>query len=474
MSEADSRGWAGVVKAWSRNRDWRKLFAARSTSLFGHWFNALAVVELLSTGSAAGSAIALAIVFVLKQAPITLLGPFAGVVADRFDRRRIMISCELLAAAVTLCYLLLEPGGSPLFVYALTGLQIGLQAFFLPAYQAALPNLVEDEDLTAANVASSAAWSIMFAAGTALGGIVLAVYGWRTAMCIDALSYAASALFVYGISKPTQEPRDPAREIAAATQALDPDEPAPRQVRREDELPGKAPSDGELLPGQAPSDGELLPAPQQSLIARSISDFGEGLAYILRSREIRRVMLVKFGWGSMGAITLWLTLLGRGELYRVGDNTTSGVSFLWACRAIGTLFGPFLAYRIGGESSGGLARTITWSFFAAPLTYVAFALTEHFWLGGFLVFFAHLFGSILWVISTVLLQRIVPDEYRGRTFAAELGLVMLSSSISMLAWATVIDLEWLTTKSSIIAGAGLCLLPAVLWLRSNSSPETRQ
>lgn len=416
---ATPEGWRGLVSVWRHNPLWRKLYAARAISLVGTWFNSLVLVELLAgaAGSVAGeTALALAIVFVLKQVPVTLLGPAAGVVADRLDRRRIMLCCEFGAAGLVLAFLLLSPGGPAIWVYLLAAGQMAITAFFLPAYQAMVPSIVRPQDLALVNVISSATWSVTFALGMALGGVVLALAGWRAAVVLDAMTYCVSGLLVLSMHW--------------------------RQVPRRGGTAG------------ARGLARLLGLPH----------LRAGLRYILAHTDVRRIILVKFGWGSMGAITLFLALLGRSD-FRFGASLSAGVSYLWGCRALGTLFGPFLAYRFGGNDPRRLERTITWSFFLAPGFYFLLAWTTDFWLGGVLVFVAHLAGSILWVISTVLLQQIVPDEYRGRTFAAELGLVMLSSSLSLLVYGASLDFRLLGLRPAIAVASAVCLVPAVCWCR---------
>ena len=416
-------GFRGVRAAWRASPEWRKLFLARAISLVGTWFNALVLIELLVGGSeepshAGQGALALAIVFVLKQGPLAVLSPTAGVLADRLDRRRILIACEFAAVVVSLGFLLLEPGGPAIWVYLLTAAQMTLTAFFMPAYKAILPSVVEPEHLVAANVATSATWSITFALGMWLGGIVLAFAGWRVAVLVDALTFLASGLIVLSMHwQSTVRPRTVVKSI-----------------------------------------GGLL----------GLEEMRDGLRYIRETPDVRRLLIVKLGWGSMGVITLILALLGRSD-YQIANNPSLGVSFLWGCRALGTLFGPLLAYRFAGADRERLGTAISIAFFVAPLSYAAFALCHDFWLGGLFVFVAHLGGATIWVISTVILQQIVPDEFRGRTFAAELGLFTSASCLGMLTHGWLIEIGLLTARSALLIACAICLVPAIAWVLR---PET--
>lgn len=438
MSEAARPGWRGVVEAWQQNPEWRKLFLARATSLFGSWFNSLALVQLTvgneSEGVSTQGALALAIVFILKQVPITILGPLAGVVADRFDRRKICIACEAIAACVVCGFLLLRPGENPGTVWTLTILQVATMAFFLPAYQALLPNTVKERHLTAANVASSASWSIMFALGMALGGIVMTEFGWRTAIVVDAISYLVAALFVTRI------------RVAGKARA------------------SESPQDSDTSVPDEPKSGVHRSKRQKLHDLLGVEAFRRGLSYAFGDRTVRRLVLVKFSWGVLGSVTLILALLGR-SVYQIEGSEGGGVAYLWFCRAVGTLFGPLLAYRFAGDDPRLQIRAIQFSFWASPLFYLAFALQSHFYLGGALIMLAHLGGSTLWVTSTVLLQKTVPDEFRGRTFAADFGLVMLSSSGTLLMVGLLLEYAILSIPAALLVCCTLCLTAAACWSR---------
>jgi len=418
-SEAEERPRT-IRDAFRDNPEWRKLYLARTISLLGDWFNLLTVVYLLGKGET-HSAIAFAIVFALKNMPVFLFGPAAGVVADRYNRKRIMIACDLLAMGIVLLFLFSESVGSKLYIYILVALQLSVTAFFEPSRQSVLPSVCKKEDLLSANALSSASWSIVFTLGSFLGGVVLAFLGWKVAIVIDAATYLISASILLSLRVP---PRDSASPILSPTQKK-----TWRQVL-------------------------------------GIEDAILGLRYILNHVEVRRLILVKFGWGTMGAITLFLTLLGATDAYLFAGKPELGISYLWGCRGIGTLFGPFLARYWAKSDNARLKTTLTVAYFVAPLFYLLVAFTQQDWLlTGLLVYLSHLGGSTLWVISTVLLQGIVPEEFRGRTFAAELGLVTLAMSVSNLVYAAFLELGWLDLTACMIVAPLVCLLPAFHWLR---------
>jgi MFS family permease len=398
------------------NPEWRRLYFARTASLLGNWLNTLAIVHLLGEGEVT-AALPLAVVFVLKQAPVTLLGPAAGVVADRRDRRSIMIVCDLLSAAVVLGFFAVSPGDSLSFIYGLTLLQIAVTTFFDPAYRAVIPDLVQPKDLIAANAISSVTWSACFALGTALGGFVLYAFGWKVAIALDAISYVVSALLIVTVRDTRTRP--------------------PRRPRV-----------------QRPSLAHLL----------GWHDMVAGMRYVAKPGPVRAMLAVKPVWGAMGALTLFLTLLGTAPAHRLADSGDLGISFLWFCRAVGTGVGPLFARAYARGEPRRLRTSIAIGFVVALISYATLPLVGSWWLAGMVVFVAHLGGAAVWVMSTVLLQQLVPSELRGRTFAAELGLVMLTSSLSHLVYAALIDFGVLSLQEAIFAAAAVCSVGALLWM----------
>ncbi len=414
--------------ALRENPAWRRLFIARSISLLGTWLNTLAIVHLLGRGEV-GAALPLAIVFVLKQLPNTVLGPAAGVVADRFSRRRILLACDITSALLVLGFLAFEPGSDHrIGIYALTLLQVSAGTFFDPAFRALVPNLVRDEDLDAANTLGAMSWSSMFAIGTAAGGLILHHFGWRTAIALDACSYLLSVALIATLPA-TDIPTDAA-----------------------DDSPEDAPS-----------------ASQQS----TWRDIVELFAFVKRHPSLRHIVLSKGTWGVLGSVTLFQTLLGATPAFRVQGSGALGISLLWFCRALGTGLGPPIARRIAPllaerssnpgtdaslRSTIGLGLTLALASYAI-LPSVATPLAA-----GAVITIAHIGSSTVWVMSTILLQRYVPDRFRGRTFAVELGLYTLASSLSHLLWGTIIDATGVAAIDALRWAVALALGPALLWL----------
>lgn len=403
----------GYLQVLRECPDFRLLFSARVVSLLGDWFSTLATIALLRdvTGSSPG---AIAGMLILKLLPIFLAGPVAGVVADRYSRRGIMLLSDLVRVMFVLLLLLAPATSHPVgYAYVLITCQVVASAFFEPARAAAVPQLVPDRYLAAANGVGAVAWSVMFTLGAALGGVVTDVFGWRTALTIDAGTYAISALLLLRLRLPARERKTDGR------------------------------TDWLTLSG--------------------LRELGEGLSFIAKRPGVATALLVKTGWGVAGAITLFLTLFGERE-YAFRDRPDLGVALLYVARALGTGIGPLLARRLAPRETPAAMRCLIFGSFLWPACwYLVFATTGHWLVAATAVTLAHFGGSVLWVYSTLLLQRSVPDAFRGRVMSTDLGLATLAISISLgvygaLAEAPGADLRTLVRWMSISL-----LLPAVAW-----------
>jgi MFS family permease len=392
------------------NRNFRLLYIGQTISQLGDWFNTVAVYALLL--DLTGSATAVAWMLIVQMLPIALVGPVAGVVVDRLNRRRIMVAADVLRGCLIFGLLLVRRADQIWIAYVVTALTVAAQAFFEPARTATIPNVTSAEELLPANALSSATWSAMLAIGASLGGFVSAVFGRNLAFVINALSFFASALFIASTRyDATPAARSPLRGLV------------------------------ELTGGR---------------------DLVNGFRYIRRHSHVAALMLVKAGWGSGAGILLLLTIFGQ-RVFPVGTGSAAGIGVLYGARGLGAALGPIMLRWILGQKPAALRRTIGPAYFMIGIFYAALAGAPVLPLAALCVLLAHFGGSILWVFSTVLLQMEVPDEFRGRVFAAELALVTLTSSISSYLTGHALDDGLSPRTVSFVLGV-LFFIPGTLWL----------
>jgi MFS family permease len=176
----------------TRNRDFRRLFAAELVVFGSDWFVMVPLLVLLPrlTGSGVWGALVLA----ADTGINALLLPYAGTLADRLDRRKILIAANLGAlAAALLLFAVRSAATAPLALVAVGAMAVA-KAFYSPAASAALPNVVDPEDLAAANAISGSTWGTMTILGASLGGVVSGAFGAYASFAVAVVSLRRSTI----------------------------------------------------------------------------------------------------------------------------------------------------------------------------------------------------------------------------------------------------------------------------------------
>ena len=400
----------GYIDLLRRNRSFRQLWLGQVVSQMGDWFNTIALYTIILQLTGSGRDVGL--LLVARFVPSFLFGPISGVVADRFSRRTIMIVSDLLRAVVVLGFLLVRRADQLWIIYVLTVVQLGLSTFFEPAKTAAIPSIVEDRELVAANAISSVTWSAMLTIGAAIGGIITDAFGTNVAFILDATTYLLSAALIASIR-------------------------VPKRAKR---------------PRQKLSLGRVL----------GITETIEGIKYVKDRPRVLAYLLVKPAWGLGGGILTLLAVFGE-RIFPVGKGAAGGIGVLFAARGIGTAIGPIVARRIAGEGERRMQVTIGIAFLIGGVFYIAFGSATGLTFALIVLGLAHCGGSILWVFSTVMLQRSVADSFRGRVFAAELALVTLTMAASNYATGELLDRFSISPRIVTIGVGILFMMPGLTW-----------
>ena len=205
-TETESHRSVGYRELILGNANFRNLWLGQIISLLGDWFNLIAsaalVVELTQSGFAVGG------LFVVRMLAPFLISPIAGVAADRYNRKHILILTDILRAIIVLGFLWVREPQHIWLLYTLTAIQLALSGFFFPTRTAILPDIVSSPELGAANALSSTTWSVMLALGAALGGIVAGTWGIYPAFAIDSLTFVVSTIFIVQIQYDTADHLD--------------------------------------------------------------------------------------------------------------------------------------------------------------------------------------------------------------------------------------------------------------------------
>ena len=390
------------------NKRFRRFWFATIISQIGDWFNYIAIFVIITNLTGSGEAVSWFLI--AKFLPTALLGPIAGVVADRFSRKKIMISCDLLRAVIVLGYFLVGMSGEVTLIYLLAFLQESVWTFTHPARQASIPDFCSKEELNLANGLFGASWSINLAFGAALGGFVTALFGWETAIIIDSLTFLVSALILVTITLKARS-------------------------RKKQKL--------------------------SFLRITGLSDMVEGVNYVRSQPKVAALLFVKSGWALSGGILVMLTVFGEQVFPEGGQGGGSGA--LYSMRGFGAAIGPFLAWKFFGNQEKGMRKAIGAAFFISSVSYLCFSQAPNIMVAGFFVLLGHIGGSIQWIFSSALLHLRVEEQFRGRVFAAEMGLLTLTLSLST--WLTGMALDsGFGPRTIVIALALFFLVPGTGWL----------
>jgi MFS family permease len=394
-------------EAWSllrRNRDFRLFYIGEMISFAGDWFLVVALSGFV--WGVTHSATLVATVFAAYNLPYGIVSFVGGPLADRLDRRLLMIVTNVVMGLLACGFFLVHDRSQLWLVFVLAAGISGVSALFEPAASAAVPNLVDPEDLPAANVLSGSAWGTMLAVGAGIGGLVVSAYGNDVGYLVDALSFFAAAALVFGIRRRTSESRGEHHEhpsIVGATR--------------------------------------------------------EAVRYSREDHRVLALYAVRLGAGFALGVVALLPVLAT-SVYHAGDR---GTGWLFAMRGVGSLIGPFLVrplIRRDDRSRLLLAVILTPMVFTS--LYVVLAWMPGILLAGVAAMLAHLAGGAQWTLVTYSYQSIVPDRVLGRVFGFDGALITftLSGSNALCGWlAGVYGVRSVMTGVGVVV-VGYCFL---LW-----------
>ncbi len=180
------------------NKEFRQLWIGQVISELGTWFSFIAELGLVRLLS--GSAMSTTALLVARLLPFLLVAPFAGVFVDSRSRKHILIAADIARAVLALGYLTVGTRGPIWVVYLCAALTSSCTTFFEAAKNSSMPNLVGPKDLLTANVLMFSTRFLQLTLGAALGGLTAARFGYNAAFIVNAISFVASAAFIWPIA----------------------------------------------------------------------------------------------------------------------------------------------------------------------------------------------------------------------------------------------------------------------------------
>lgn len=407
-------------------------------SEIGDWLNNIAVLALVIELAPSGrEGLAIAIYAVSRHLPIFMFGPFAGVVADRLDRRRIMIGADVVRAFLALGFLTASILSSLLPIYFFGGALLAVAVFFNAAKRAAIPNVVvkHAEGLLTANALSASTTAATIAIGSAFGGIVSTVVGRNLVFIINALTFLLSAEIIRRIKGPTSGARTLFGEPGNQFRTVEPAKPA-RGLRN-------------------------------ASVAKLFREIIEGLRYVKSRSMLFAIFVVAAGWGlGNGAARALYSIFGArlGEAAVAGlieRPTDFGISVLFVAMGLGGVLGAPIARRFNAGSTESLGARMGRSMIFDGIGLGIFSFAPNLWFAASVLVLREINFAIWWTAQQTMLMTATEDRYSGRVFASYETLTTLMMVGSMLVSGAAADAYGIT----LVAGLGglIIFLSGVSW-----------
>jgi predicted MFS family arabinose efflux permease len=437
----------GFVSLLQRNRNYRYAWASQVVSEIGDHFNNIAVFSLALATTRSG--LVVSGVMLARAVPAVLAAPVAGVVLDRFDRRRVMIASDLVRAVIALGFIATIDEPRPWLLYLLSGLLMFASPFFSAGRSSILPAITTADELHTANSLTQTTQWTTLTVGTVAAGLGAATLGYEAAFVLNALSFLVSAWAIWKVRV--------AGDHREGTKAR----------RRE----GLFEEDGDQADGHHEGQDGVH---DLSAVARSAKaevvlaggprrpwhDYVEGLRYVRGQPLVLAIALLGVGWASGGGAAQILFSL-FGEL--VFERGPAGIGIIWGAAGFGLIVGGLTAHRVGPRLSfAAYKRTIALCYLVHGGAYVLFSQAARFEAALFWIALSRAAVAVSSVLNWSLLLRLVAPDFRGRVFATNESLVWSTMMLSMLAAGVAsqhVDPRAIGAVSGVISS-----LTAVYWL----------
>jgi MFS family permease len=398
-----------LLQLLRRNRNYRFMWAGQIVSEIGDNFNSIAVFALAMQLTHSGMVVAG--VLLARAIPAITMGSLAGVILDRFDRKRIMIASDLIRAFVALGFIFAVASHRVWVLYAFSALLMAASPFFTAGRAAILPTIVSPEELHTANSLTQTTQWMTLTVGMFFGASVIAI-GYKWAFVFNALSFVVSAWCIGRLRAPDASGFRATRKVPAGADAI-----------------------------------------------RPMDEYREGLRYMRSVPLVFAIALLTVGWATGGgAAQILFTLFGE----VVFNRGAAGISLIWGCAGLGLLCGGVAAHWLGKRLSfNGYKLIVFIDFVLYGITYVLFSRAQRFELALVFIFLSRAGMAINTVLNYSYLLRTVANRYRGRVFATIETFTWTMMMVSMMG-AGIASMHYDPRVIGTIAGL-LSSTTAVFW-----------
>ncbi len=392
-----------------QNRNYRYMWLGQVVSEAGDYFNNVAVLALVMEKT--GSGMVVSGVFLSRAIPAVLAGPIAGVVLDRFDRRRIMIASDLVRAVVAAAFVFTVHEQRPWLLYLLSAVLMFVSPFFTAGRAAILPSIACKEEIHAANsLTQTTSWATL-TAGTLLGGFGAAAFGYDAAFLLNAFSFLFSAWCIAKIAWRAAARGSTATPVSGAR------------------------------------------------------DFLDGLRYIASVPLMVGIALISFGWALGGGAAQVLFALFGEQVFHRG---ATGIGDIWGFAGLGLLAGGTLGHLIGRRTGfAGYKRAVTVSYLVHGAAYMLFSRTGSFGAALILMMLSRVGMAVTSILNNSQLLHHTAARYRGRVFAT---LEALRNAVMIVSMAAAgIASQYAGPRLIALVAGSFGLLTALAWAWLNAT-----
>ena len=318
-----------------------------------------------------------------RAIPAVLVGPLAGVLLDRFDRRRIMIASDLTRAVVALGFIAAVFYEQTWLLYLLSAMLMVASPFFTSGRSSILPDIASEDELHTANSLTQTTGWLTLAVGAYFGGTTVARFGYQLAFLFNSLSFVVSAFCIWRLRSGQGHFRAPDRDL------------------------------------------------NETRVVRPWHEYREGLRYMTANPLILGIGLIAVGWASGGGAAQVLFTLFSEIVFKRGP---SGLGQLWGTAGVGLLIGGAIGNRLGKTIRfEHYKKVVFYCFLLHGGAYVVFSQMRS-W--GWALFFMGVSRGAV-AVSSVLnwstLLKHVDDRFRGRVFSTVETMNWSTMMLSMLA-----------------------------------------
>lgn len=401
-----------------QNPRYRLYFLSHICQHIGDWY--IRIASLLAMDRLApNSATAISILVLVKVGPHALLPSLGGALADSLDRRKVMMALDLTGAFVTLGFMVAIETNSLVFFYIVAALRATVHSLYEPTTKALVPMIVGDhEDLKRAMTLNGLAWAFLMAIGGVVAGDTSSYIGLQACFAFDSLTYFISACVLYFLHGNYKVPND-GQTLAGNN---DPSDVVKSKTMR-----------GILL---------SISRPFVAFTRMTI----EVIKYLWRSGFGVVVLLKSTGsiiWGATDVLNM--------EYAHVPDDeaaTSERLGIMFSCLGAGCLVGPVCANFFTDPDRPATLQLVCIGAIAFMMSsWIGYSQAASFSVICFFSFVRGCGSSVIWVNSSLLLQRLSVPEMLGRVLALEFAFMMFFESV--IAYATGILVDKGITKHEI-------------------------